>query len=170
MCLCILFCYLLHITWHLGWSVLDHGIAPAFLRNSSKKLMILCCKTPCLMKLGIFTNEMYSNWMFSGIQAHQRLGSIYFMPISTRAILFRKIGNHSCLILDVNLNRISKTQQGYLSYLGATVPQHDYIKKHFKSRNPVFNIPWRNEPVATDTVFSDTPAINHGSTMAQFFV
>ena len=55
------------------------------------------------------------------------------------------------------------------SHLGATVPQHDYIKKHFKSRNPVFNIPWRNEPVATDTVFSDTPTINDGSTMAQFF-
>ena len=27
-----------------------------------------------------------------------------------------------------------------------------------------------NEPVATDTIFSDTPAINDGSTMAQFFV
>ena len=43
------------------------------------------------------------------------------------------------------------------------------MKKHFKSRNPVFNIPRRNEPVATDTIFSDTPAINDGSTMAQFF-
>ena len=32
------------------------------------------------------------------------------------------------------------------------------------------NILRRNEPVLTDTVFSDTPAINDGSTMAQFFV
>ena len=39
---------------------------------------------------------------------------------------------------------------------------------HFKSRNPVFNIPRRIEAVATDTIFSDTPAINDGSTMAQF--
>ena len=53
---------------------------------------------------------------------------------------------------------------------GGTIPQHDYLKKHLKSRNPVFNIPRRNEPVATDTIFSDTPAINDGSTMAQFFV
>ena len=45
----------------------------------------------------------------------------------------------------------------------------DYIKKHFKSRNPVFNIPRRNETVATDTIFSDTPAVDDGSTMAQFF-
>ena len=44
------------------------------------------------------------------------------------------------------------------------------LKNHFKSRNPVFNILRRNEPVATDTVFSDTPAIHDGSTMAQFFV
>ena len=56
------------------------------------------------------------------------------------------------------------------SRFGGTIPQHDYLKKHFKSRNPVFNIPRRNEPVATDTIFSDMPAINDGSTMAQFFV
>ena len=45
----------------------------------------------------------------------------------------------------------------------------DYIKKHFKSRNPVFNIPRRSEAVATDTIFSDTPAVDDGSTMAQFY-
>ena len=45
----------------------------------------------------------------------------------------------------------------------------DYIKKHFKSRNLVFNIPRRSEAVATDTIFSDTPAVDDGSTMAQFF-
>ena len=56
------------------------------------------------------------------------------------------------------------------SRFGGTIPQHDYLKKHFKSRNPVFNIPRRNESVATATIFSDTPAINDGSTMAQFFV
>ena len=48
-----------------------------------------------------------------------------------------------------------------ISRFGGTVPQHDYLKKHFKSRNPVFNMPRRNEPVATDTVFSDTPAIHN---------
>ena len=51
-----------------------------------------------------------------------------------------------------------------------TIPHtQDYIKKHFKSRNPVFNIPRRSEAVATDTIFSDTPAVDDGSTMAQFF-
>ena len=56
------------------------------------------------------------------------------------------------------------------SRFGRTIPQHDYLKKHFKPRNPVFNIPRRHEPVVTVTIFSDTPAINDGRTMAQFFV
>ena len=56
------------------------------------------------------------------------------------------------------------------SRFGATIPHHDYLKKPFKSSNPVSNISRWNEPVATDTIFSDTPPINDGSTMAQFFV
>ena len=39
---------------------------------------------------------------------------------------------------------------------GTAPHTQDYIKKHFKSRNPVFNIPRRSEAVATDTIFSDT--------------
>ena len=52
---------------------------------------------------------------------------------------------------------------------GSAPHTQDNIKKHFKSRNPVFNIPRRSEAVATDTIFSDTPAVDDGSTMAQFF-
>ena len=52
---------------------------------------------------------------------------------------------------------------------GTAPHTQDYIKKHFKSRNPVFNISRRSEAVATDTIFSDTPAVDDGSTMAQFF-
>ena len=52
---------------------------------------------------------------------------------------------------------------------GTAPHTQDYIKKHFKSCNPVFNIPRHSEAVATDTIFSDTPAVDDGSTMAQFF-
>ena len=41
------------------------------------------------------------------------------------------------------------------------------MRKHFKSRFPAFNIPRQSEEVATDTIFSDTPAIDSGVTMAQ---
>ena len=66
--------------------------------------------------------------------------------------------------------QVIKNTYQVTSRFGGTIPQHDYLKKHFKSRNPVLNIARRNEAVATDTIFSDTPAIHDGSTMAQFFV
>ena len=44
------------------------------------------------------------------------------------------------------------------------------MRKHFKSRFPAFNIPRRKEAVAADTIFSDTPAIDSGVTMAHIFV
>ena len=48
---------------------------------------------------------------------------------------------------------------------GTAPNTQDYIKNHFKPRNPVFSIPRCSEDVATDTIFSDTPAVDDGSTM-----
>ena len=44
------------------------------------------------------------------------------------------------------------------------------MKRHIKSRNPALNIPRHHEPVATDTVSSDTPAVDSGVKQAQVFV
>ena len=44
------------------------------------------------------------------------------------------------------------------------------MKKCYKSPFPACNVHRRSEPVATDTVYSDTPAIDSGVTAAQFFV
>ena len=44
------------------------------------------------------------------------------------------------------------------------------MKKHLKSRNPALHVPRRHEAVATDTVYSDTPAIDSNVKMAQLFV
>ena len=44
------------------------------------------------------------------------------------------------------------------------------MKKQLKSRNCALNIPWRHEPVTTDTVFSDAPAVDSGVKQAQVFV
>ena len=37
--------------------------------------------------------------------------------------------------------QVIKNTYQVTSRFGGTIPQHDYLKKHFKSRNPVFNIP-----------------------------
>ena len=44
------------------------------------------------------------------------------------------------------------------------------MKRHLKSRKPALNIPRHHEPVATDTIFSDTPAVDSGVKQALVFV
>jgi hypothetical protein len=44
------------------------------------------------------------------------------------------------------------------------------LKKWYKSPNPALNVRPRDEPVATDTIYSDTPVINCGITSAQLVV
>ena len=43
-------------------------------------------------------------------------------------------------------------------------------RRHLRIRNAAFNVPRRHEPVATDTIFSDTPAVDNGVKQAQVFV
>ena len=44
------------------------------------------------------------------------------------------------------------------------------MKRHLKSRNPALNVPRRHEPVAADTIFSDTLAVDSGVKQAPVFV
>jgi hypothetical protein len=46
----------------------------------------------------------------------------------------------------------------------------DTLRQHWKSRFPACNVRRRNEAVATDTIFSDTPAVDSGVQAAQLFV
>ena len=68
----------------------------------------------------------------------------------------------------VNAETIKKTFENSTEW--AVKSTRFPMRKHFKSRSPAFNIPCRNDAVATDTIFSDTPAIDSGVTMAQIFV
>ena len=68
----------------------------------------------------------------------------------------------------VNADSIKKTFENSTQW--AVTSTRFPMRKHFKSRFPAVNIPHRNEAVATDTIFSDTPAIDSGVTMAQIFV
>jgi hypothetical protein len=52
----------------------------------------------------------------------------------------------------------------------ARMPMSTILKKRYKSPNPALNVHPRDEPMATDTIYSDTPAINCGITSAQLFV
>ena len=69
----------------------------------------------------------------------------------------------------VNVDTVQKTME-QSTQLGVSIPNTFPMERHLKSRNPALNIPRKHEPVATDTVFSDTPAVDSGVKQAQIFV
>ena len=69
----------------------------------------------------------------------------------------------------VNVDTVQKTMEQSTQW-GVSLPNTFPMKKDLKSRNPALNISRRHEAVATDTVFSDTPAVDSGVKQAQVFV
>ena len=66
------------------------------------------------------------------------------------------------------INLIKNTFQ--LSTQHARTPASFLLKKTYRSPFPAFNVKHRSEPVATDTVNSDAPAIDDESNCAQLFI
>ena len=72
--------------------------------------------------------------------------------------------------LHVPVEKIQRTFERTTQF-ATNIVAGNHIRQTIKSPNPAFNVPRRNEPVATDTVFADTPAIcTGGQNMAQIFV
>ena len=69
----------------------------------------------------------------------------------------------------VNADTVQKTIEQSTQW-GVSVPNTFPMKKHLKSRNPAPIISRRHYPVATDTIFSDTPAVDSGVKQAQVLV
>ena len=69
----------------------------------------------------------------------------------------------------VNMDTVQKTMEQSTQW-GVSLSNTFPMKKYINSRNPALNIPKRHEPVATDTVFSDTAAVDSGVKQAQVFV
>ena len=69
----------------------------------------------------------------------------------------------------VNVDTVQKTMEQSTQW-GVSSPNTFTMKRHLQSRNPALSIRRRYEAVATDTVFSDTPAVDSGVKHAQVFV
>ena len=65
------------------------------------------------------------------------------MHIFMKAILLNKLEIAKPLRFGWQSEQVIQDTYKVASRFGGTVPQHDYLKKHFKSRNPVFKIPRR---------------------------
>jgi hypothetical protein len=68
------------------------------------------------------------------------------------------------------VNAIKKTLEATMQYGSSGEKDGFNLKNQIESPNPILNIPRRHEPVATDTMYSKTPAVDDGSTAAQFFI
>ena len=69
----------------------------------------------------------------------------------------------------VNVDTVQKTMEQSTQW-GVFIARTFPMRKHLKSRNPALNIPRRYEPIATDTVFLETPAEDSCVIQAQVFV
>ena len=89
----------------------------------------------------------------------------YEVAVKPRAIDYQKFqSKFAFLPTDIIKHTFDKTSQFYRSIASMD------NKKRYKSPFPACNVHRQSEPVATDTVYSDTPAIDSGVTSAQFFV
>ena len=68
------------------------------------------------------------------------------------------------LSVDTIKNTLERTTQY------GRIPGGTTLKRFFKSFNPALNVPRRNERIAADFVYSDTPAVDDGATSAVLFV
>ena len=116
----------------------------------------------------VFSRPIYIAWFF-GVILTLTLKEHFLMDLS------KSLSCLMTLILFVNAlpgwlptNVIKKTFNMMTQY--AQMPFSSILKKCFKSPNPALNVMHCNEPIATDTIQLDTPAINGGEMYAQIFV
>lgn len=93
------------------------------------------------------------------------LYQMYERVIKPRAIDFQKYAQH---FIFVPPDIIKRTFEGTTQFYRQS--PNPSMKKTYRTPFPACNVQRRSEAVATDTVYSDTPAIDSGITAAQFFV
>ena len=93
------------------------------------------------------------------------LFQLYSQEIKPRQVDYERYQSKlAWLPLDIIKKTFEATTQFYRTPMGT------HLKKRYKSPFPACNVNRRSEPVATDTVYADTPALGNGATAAQFFV
>jgi hypothetical protein len=90
---------------------------------------------------------------------------IYNREVMPRVIDFEKYrSKFAWLPSDIIRYTFENSTQFYRKSTGT------HLKKTYRSPFPACNVHQRSEGVATDTVYAETPAIDDGATIAQFFV
>jgi len=140
--------------------------------NSLKDLPILI-PDPLFDKVGNYRNTMEIS---KALMAHKiveeviikDIPSMYFLYkhlIQPRAVDYQKYSHH---FIFVPPEVIKQTFEGTTQFY--RVSPNPSMKKTFRTPFPACNVHRRAEVVATDTIYSNTPAIDSSIMAAQFFV
>ena len=154
------------------WTHIHMSSSHLVINGTTVKSLTNPLVTPCLMLMVISMSPSLPtstpSWMhLQEIVGHTQKSLLFSQPISIRVHPKSLTGILNAHFLHGHPHPASRIN---VTTRHGTAPHtQDYIKKHFKSHNPVFSIPRCSEAVVTDTIFSDTPAVDDGPTMAQFF-
>ena len=143
--------------------ILDHRHDDQFTINVDSSI-----DDPRIDELGYYTDRMIMTLSnLSGIPpVNHQLSVNTHAVVKTQEIDYNK---YKPFFGWVNADTIRNTFNNTTQYADVPMPKTT-MRKHYKTRFPVLNVQRRHEPVATDTLFSDTPAVYSGVTKAQLFV
>ena len=156
------------------WTHIHMSSSHLLINGTTVKSLTKPLVTPCLMLMVISISPSLPtstpSWRhLQEIAGHTQKSLLFSQPISIIVHPKSLTGLLNAHFLHGHSPSSIKDTFNVTTRHGTAPHTQDYIKKHFKSRNPFFSIPRCSEAVATDTIFSDTPAVDDGPTMAQFF-
>ena len=94
-----------------------------------------------------------------------RYSRSYFATIHSKELDYKPLKSY---FNQIPSNIIKKKIELLTQY--ARIPISTILKKTFKSPFPALNVKCWEESIATDTIYSNIPAIDDGSTSAQIFI
>ena len=82
----------------------------------------------------------------------------------------RNLSKYARYFSSTNLDTLKKTFDATTQYGTRGAVEGFNLRNRITAPNPILSVPRRNEPVATDTLYGSEPAVDNGSTAAQFFI
>jgi hypothetical protein len=82
----------------------------------------------------------------------------------------KDVAEYSKYFPGTDIDTLRKTFDATTQYGSKGATQGHTLHNQIASPNPILNLPRRHKEVATDTLYSDTPAFDSSSTVAQFFI
>ena len=115
--------------------------------------------------------DMYEDALSKSMKSMMSFLTIFECPYPLRCSIFMNTVRHDfmrTLLAWMHFDKVKHTFEATTQY--NVIRTSTTLLKHYKPPFPALNVHWRNQPIAKDTVYSDTSAIYNSRTLAQIFV